>query len=62
MNAKANQSLHQFFSRTVRPFFLFTGAGTGLVKTVYISGVFAVSVLFRSKSIGDACTGSSFTT
>ena len=34
----------------------------GLVKTVYISGVFAVSVLFGSKSIGDACTGSSFTT
>ena len=31
MNATANQSLHRFFSSTVRPFFLFTGAGTALI-------------------------------
>ncbi len=30
MNAIANQSLHRFFSSTVRPFFLFTRAGTAL--------------------------------
>ena len=31
MGATANRTLHRFFSRTVRPFFLFTGAGTALV-------------------------------
>ena len=31
MDEIANRSLYRFFSRTVRPFFLFTGAGTALV-------------------------------
>jgi len=31
VSAIANLSLQQFFRRTVRPFFLFTGAGTALV-------------------------------
>ncbi|MCE9533304.1 MAG: hypothetical protein K8T89_19580 [Planctomycetes bacterium] len=31
MGAIANQSLHRFFSRTFRPFFLLTGAGTAMV-------------------------------
>ena len=31
MSAVANRSLQQFFLRTLRPFFLFTGAGTALV-------------------------------
>ena len=30
MSAKTNRPLYQFFSRTVRPFFLFTGFGTAL--------------------------------
>ena len=31
MGELGNRPLHRFFSRTVRPFFLFTGAGTALV-------------------------------
>jgi len=31
MDEISNRSFYRFFSRTVRPFFLFTGAGTALV-------------------------------
>jgi hypothetical protein len=31
MESKESRALYQFFSRTVRPFFLLTGAGTALV-------------------------------
>ena len=31
MESKESRKLYQFFSRTVNPFFLFTGAGTALV-------------------------------
>jgi hypothetical protein len=46
MNSTSNRSLKEFFHRTVRPFFLFTGAGTALV------GLYAFAPSWTMPNIG----------